>query len=42
MEKTNLTLGQIDAFVIAYNLSNYVWELVMKWENFTKWSTGKQ
>ncbi len=42
MEKTYLTLGQIDAYVIAYNLSNFVWELVMKWENFAKWSTGKQ
>ncbi len=42
MEKTYLTLGKIDAYMIAYNLSNYVWEIVLQWEDFAKWTVGKQ
>lgn len=42
MEKTYLTLAKIDAYMIAYNLSNYVWGIVLGWENFPKWTVGKQ
>jgi four helix bundle protein len=42
MEKTYLTLAKIDAYMIAYNLSNYVWGVVLSWENFPKWTVGKQ
>lgn len=37
-----MTLGKIDAYMIAYNLSNSVWKLVLQWENFAKWTVGKQ
>ena len=42
MEKTYLTLAKIDAYMIAYNLSNYVWNVVLAWESFSKWTVGKQ
>ncbi len=42
MEKTYLTLAKIDAYMIAYNLSNYVWGVVLSWDNFPKWTVGKQ
>ncbi len=42
MEKTYLTLAKIDAYMIAYNLSNYEWGIVLGWENFPKWTVGKQ
>ncbi len=42
MEKTYLTLAKIDAYMIAYNLSNYVWNVVLAWESFPKWTVGKQ
>lgn len=42
MEKAYLTLAKIDAYITAYHLSNYVWEVVMKWESFARWTVGKQ
>ena len=42
MEKTYLTLAKIDAYMIAYNLSNYVWNAVLGWESYAKWTVGKQ
>jgi len=41
MEKY-LTLNDISAYKIAFELSNYVWEIVIKWDNFAKYSIGKQ
>jgi four helix bundle protein len=31
MEKKYLKLNDIDAYKISFNLSNYVWDLVLKW-----------
>lgn len=42
MAKTYLTLDRIDAYVKAFNLSNQIWEIVIRWENFAKWTVGKQ
>lgn len=32
----------MDAYKIAYNLSNYVWGFVVKWDYFAKDTVGKQ
>jgi four helix bundle protein len=37
-----LTLDKIDAYVLAYDLSNEVWDLVTKWEKFERWTIGIQ
>jgi len=42
MEKKYLQLNDIDAYRIAFNLSNYVWNTVMKWDYFAKDTIGKQ
>jgi four helix bundle protein len=42
MEKEYLSLSKIDAYVMAFNLSNFIWQLVIKWDNFEKWTIGKQ
>ena len=42
MEKKYLKLNDIDAYKIAFDLSNYVWELVVKWDFFAKDAIGKQ
>ncbi|RLD33201.1 MAG: four helix bundle protein [Bacteroidetes bacterium] len=42
MEKTYLKFDAIDAYRTAFNLSNYVWDLVIKWDNFAKFTVGKQ
>ena len=42
MEKKNLTLNDVKAYKIAFNLSNYVWNIVIKWDWFAKSSVGKQ
>ena len=36
MEKKYLQLNDIDAYKTAFNLSNYVWEIVVKWDWFAK------
>ena len=40
--KKYLKLNDIQAYKIAFNLSNYVWELITKWEHFAKITLGKQ
>jgi len=40
--KKYLKLNDIEAYKIAFNLSNYVWDVVIKWEYFTKTTIGKQ
>ncbi len=41
-EKKYLTLNDIKAYKIAFNLSNYVWEVVLKWDWFAKKHIGGQ
>jgi len=40
--KNYLTLNQITAYKISFNLSNYVWDLIMHWDNFSKFTVGNQ
>lgn len=35
-------LRDIDAYVIAFNLSNYVWDIVVKWHYFAQKTVGDQ
>ena len=42
MEKKFLNLKDIDCYVLSYRLSNYIWEIVTKWDYFTKNSIGSQ
>ena len=42
MEKKYLKLNDLDAFRIPYHLSNYVWDIVIKWDFFAKDTIGKQ
>ena len=42
MEKKYLQLNDMDAYKIAFNLSNYVWDIIVKWDYFTKDTVGKQ
>jgi len=41
-EKKYLKLADIEAYTIAFALSNYVWEIVVKWEYFAKKTVGGQ
>ena len=41
-EKKYLQLNDIRAYKIAFELSNYVWEVVMKWDWFAKKHIGGQ
>ena len=40
--KKYLKLADIDAYVIAFRLSNYVWEIVVKWNSFARNTIGNQ
>lgn len=42
MEKKYLKLNDIEAYKIAFNLSNYVWDIVVKWDYFARDTVGKQ
>ncbi|MEK9180552.1 MAG: four helix bundle protein [Patescibacteria group bacterium] len=42
MDKKFLQLNDLDAYRIAFDLSNYVWETVKNWDYFTKDTIGKQ
>ena len=42
MGKEYLQLNGIGAYKTAFHLSNYVWEIVVKWDFFTKDTVGKQ
>jgi len=37
-----LQLNDIGAYTIAFNLSNEVWDVVVKWDHFAKDTVGKQ
>jgi len=41
-EQKYLKLNDIEAYKIAFNLSNYVWEVISKWDSFSKTSLGRQ
>jgi len=40
--KKFLKLNDIEAYRIAFSLSNYVWDLVIKWEYFARKTVGAQ
>ena len=42
MEKSYLKFDSIDAYNTAFNLSNYIWDVVIKWDNFAKSTVGRQ
>jgi four helix bundle protein len=41
-EKRFLKLNDIEAYKISFHLSNYVWDLVLKWDHFAKKTIGAQ
>ena len=42
MEKEYLKLNNIASYKRAFHLSNYVWNIVIKWDNFCKHTVGEQ
>ncbi|NCO54165.1 MAG: four helix bundle protein [Bacteroidetes bacterium] len=42
MIKKYLQLNDIDAYKTAFNLSNYVWKIVIQWDYFAKNTIGEQ
>ncbi len=42
MDKKFLKLNDIDAYKIAFNLSNFVWDLIVKLDRFNSDTVGKQ
>lgn len=42
MEKKFLSLNDIEAYRIAYHLSNHTWDEALKWDNFSKNTVGQQ
>jgi len=42
MEKKFLKLNDIKAYKIAFNLSNFVWDIIIQWEWFAKKHVGGQ
>ncbi len=42
MDKKYLKLNDIEAYKIAFNLSNFVWSIVVKWDYFARDTVGKQ
>ena len=41
-DKKYLKLNDIDCYRIAFHLSNYIWDVVNKWEWFAKKTIGSQ
>lgn len=42
MDKNYLKLNDLSSYRVAYNLSNYVWDIVIGWGYFEKDTVGKQ
>lgn len=42
MERTYLTLNDVDAYKVAFYLSNEVWDIVITWKNLAVDTIGKQ
>jgi|SRR3989344_5445693 len=40
--KKYLQLNDISAYKISFHLSNYVWEIVLKWDHLAEDTVGKQ
>lgn len=40
--KKFLKLNDIEAFRVSFHLSNYVWDIVLKWNNFPQRTVGEQ
>lgn len=41
-DKKYLKLNDIESYKIAFKLSNYVWDIIIKWDYFAKDTVGKQ
>ena len=41
-DKKYLKLNDIECYKIAFHLSNYVWNIVIKWKWFAKKTVGSQ
>lgn len=42
MPEKFLQLNDVNAYKIVFNLSNYVWDIVIEWDFFAKDTLGKQ
>ena len=42
MERKYLKLNDIGAYKNSFSLSNYIWEIVLGWDSFAKFTIGKQ
>ncbi len=42
MSQKYLQLNDIDVYKVSFNLSNYVWDIIVKWDYFVKDTVGKQ
>ncbi len=42
MEGKFLSLNDLNAYKISFNLSNYIWSKIVKWDYFNKSSLGEQ
>ena len=42
MENTYLSIDKIYAYNRSFDLSNKIWDIVNKWESFSKFTIGKQ
>jgi four helix bundle protein len=42
MAEKYIKLNDIDAYKTAFHLSNYIWNVVIKWESFAKRTVGQQ
>ena len=42
MDNKYLQLNDINAYKISFELSNYVWNVIIKWDYFVKDTVGKQ
>lgn len=41
-ERNYLQLNDLNSYKISFHLSNYAWEIVIKWDNFSKNTIGMQ
>ncbi len=37
-----LRLNDIEAYTLAFHLSNDVWQIIRTWDKFSQWTIGKQ
>jgi four helix bundle protein len=42
MAKSYLSLNDISSYKASFNLSNYAWDIIIKWDNFSKRTIGGQ